>query len=74
VSVATLKLIVAKAMRMLSFDRSVHKMLIIDEAHVFGSTVDGLRFLQRVIRMGRYMNITVVLASSCSATWPSSAS
>jgi hypothetical protein len=63
VSVATLKLIVAKAMRMLSVDRSVHKMLIIDEAHVFGSTVDGLRFLQRVIRMGRYMNITVVLAS-----------
>jgi hypothetical protein len=63
ISVATLKLIAAYAMRLISGERSVHKMLVLDEAHVLTATADGRRFLERLIRMGRSMNITVVLAS-----------
>jgi len=62
-SVETLKLIAAYAMRLVSGERSVHKMLVLDEAHVLTATSDGRRFLERLIRMGRSMNITVVLAS-----------
>jgi hypothetical protein len=62
ISVATMKLITAYAMRLLS-DRSIHGVLSLDEAHVFTATSDGRRFLERLIRMGRSMNITVVLAS-----------
>jgi hypothetical protein len=62
--VETFKLVIAKAMSLLAgADRSVHKLLVIDEAHVLTATDDGRRFLQQVIRMGRYMNITVVLAT-----------
>jgi hypothetical protein len=61
-SVATLKLITAFAMRLIS-DRGVHGVLGLDEAHVFTTTADGRRFLERIIRMGRSMNITVLLAS-----------
>jgi hypothetical protein len=57
-----MKLITAYAMRLLS-DRSMHKCSSLDEAHVFTATSDGRRFLERLIRMGRSMNITVVLAS-----------
>lgn len=63
ISVATLKLIAAYAMRLVSRDISVHKVLVLDEAHVLTGTSDGRRFLERLIRMGRSMNITVVLAS-----------
>jgi hypothetical protein len=64
VSVATFKLVIARAMSLLSDgDRTVHKLLVIDEAHVLTTTSDGRRFLEMVIRMGRYANITVVLAS-----------
>jgi DNA helicase HerA-like ATPase len=38
-------------------------MLVLDEAHVLTGTADGRRFLERLIRMGRSMNITIVLAS-----------
>jgi hypothetical protein len=63
VSVATLKLILALAMRLVSGDRSVHKMIIFDEAHIFTQTADGLRFLARLIRMLRSMNVTMVMLS-----------
>jgi hypothetical protein len=64
ISVATLKLIVAYAMRKLSTGaRNVHKVLVLDEAHVLTTTSDGRRFLERLIRMGRSMNITVMLSS-----------
>lgn len=63
ISVATLKLIAAYAMRLVSRDVSVHKVLMLDEAHALTGTSDGRRFLERLIRMGRSMNITVVLAS-----------
>jgi hypothetical protein len=62
-SVATLKLIAAYAMRLVSGDVSTHKMLLLDEAHALTGTADGRRFLERLIRMGRSMNVTVVLAT-----------
>jgi hypothetical protein len=62
ISVATMKLITADAMRQLS-DRAMPAVLSLDEAHVFTATSDGRRFLERLIRMGRSMNITVILAS-----------
>lgn len=63
VGVATLKLIIALAMRLVSGDRSVHKVLMLDEAHVLADTSEGRRFLSRLIRMSRSMNVTVVLLS-----------
>lgn len=61
ISVATFKLIVAYAMRLVSGDRSVHKVLMLDEVHAFTETNDGQRFLKRVLRMARSMNVTVIL-------------
>lgn len=61
ISVATFKLIVAYAMRLLSSDVSVHKVLMLDEVHAFSDTSDGLRFLSRILRMARSMNVTVLM-------------
>jgi DNA helicase HerA-like ATPase len=59
--VATFKLIVAYAMRLISGDVSTHKVLMLDEVHAFSDTADGQRFLSRVLRMARSMNVTVIL-------------
>lgn len=61
ISVATFKLIVAYAMRLISGDVSTHKVLELDEVHAFSDTADGQRFLSRVLRMARSMNVTVLL-------------
>jgi hypothetical protein len=61
ISVATFKLIVAYAMRLMSGDASTHKVLMLDEVHAFSDTADGQRFLSRVLRMARSMNVTVLL-------------
>jgi hypothetical protein len=61
ISVATFKLIVAYAMRMVSQDQSTHKVLMLDEVHAFSDTADGQRFLSRILRMARSMNVTVLL-------------
>jgi hypothetical protein len=61
ISVATFKLIVAYSMRLLSGDVSTHKILMLDEVHAFSDTADGQRFLSRVLRMARSMNVTVLL-------------
>jgi hypothetical protein len=63
ISVATFKLIVAYAMRLVSGDVSTHKVLMLDEVHAFSDTADGQRFLSRVLRMARSMNVTVLLLS-----------
>lgn len=63
ISVATFKLIVAYAMRLVSGDPSTHKVLMLDEVHAFSDTADGQRFLSRVLRMARSMNVTVLLLS-----------
>jgi AAA-like domain len=61
ISVATFKLIVAYAMRLVSGERAQHKVLMLDEVHAFSDTADGQRFLSRLLRMARSMNVTVIL-------------
>jgi DNA helicase HerA-like ATPase len=62
-SAATLKLIVGFAMRLVQGNRSVHKLVHFDEAHVLLGTGDGRRFLDRINRMGRSENITLLLST-----------
>ena len=62
-SVATMKLLVGYAMRLVQGDRSVHKVLHFDEAHVLLGAGDGRRLLDRVNRMGRAMNATLILST-----------
>jgi hypothetical protein len=63
ISVSTLKLIVCLALSLVSGDPSVHKLLLLDEAHSLAETADGRRFLARVLRMTRSMNVTMLLLS-----------
>jgi hypothetical protein len=62
-AVATLRLIVTYAMRLVSNDASRHKVLCLDEAHILAGTDDGGRFLQRLTRMTRSMNVTMLALS-----------
>ena len=61
-SVATTKLITARSMQILS-DPAVPGFLSLDEVHSWTNTSDGLRFLERIIRMSRSMNVTVALST-----------
>lgn len=63
VSVATLSLVAALALRMVSGDRSRHKVLILDEAWFLLGSVQGRALLNRVIRLGRAFNATVLVAT-----------
>ena len=63
VSVATLSLVAALALRMVSGDRSRHKVLILDEAWFLLGSVQGRSLLNRVIRLGRAFNATVLVAT-----------
>ena len=62
-SVATMKLLVGYAMRLVAGDRSVHKVLHFDEAHVLLGSRDSRRLLDRVNRMGRAMNASLLLST-----------
>jgi hypothetical protein len=62
-SVATLKLLVAYAMRRITEDRSRHKVIAFDEAHFLLDSSAGRRLIDRLNRMGRSMNATLLLAS-----------
>lgn len=63
VSVATLSLVAALALRMVSGDRSRHKLLILDEAWFLLGSPQGRALLNRVIRLGRAFNATVLVAT-----------
>jgi AAA domain-containing protein len=62
-SVATLKLIAAYAMRLVSGDRSVHKVVLFDEAWFLLASRDGRRLIDRLNRLGRAENATLILAT-----------
>jgi hypothetical protein len=62
-SVATLKLVAAYAMRLVSGDRSVHKLVLFDEAWFLLGSRDGQRLIQQLNRLGRTENATLVLAT-----------
>jgi hypothetical protein len=63
VSVATLSLVAAQALRLVSGNRNRHKIVLLDEAWFFLSSVQGRALLNRVIRLGRAFNATVLVAT-----------
>jgi hypothetical protein len=63
VSVATLSLVAALALRLVSGNRQRHKIVLLDEAWFFLSSVQGRSLLNRVIRLGRAFNATVLVAT-----------
>lgn len=63
VSTATLGLLAAYVLRLISSDRSTHKVVLLDEAHFFLATRQGRSVVARLVRMGRACNATVLLAT-----------
>ena len=63
VSVATLSLVAAKALRLVSTNRSRHKIVLLDEAWFLLASTQGRLLLNRLVRLGRSMNATILLAT-----------
>lgn len=63
VSVATLSLVAALALRLVSGDRSRHKVIVLDEAWFLLSSTQGRSLINRLVRLGRAFNATIVLAT-----------
>ena len=61
--VATLKLIAAYALRLVAGDRSVHKVVLFDEAWFLLASRDGRRLIDRLNRLGHTENATLILAT-----------
>ena len=63
VSVATLSLVAAKALRLVSTNRNRHKVVLLDEAWFLLASTQGRILLNRLVRLGRSMNTTILLAT-----------
>lgn len=63
ISVASLSLVAALALRLVAGDRSRHKVLLLDEAWFLLASTQGRVLLNRLVRLGRSLNATVLLAS-----------
>lgn len=63
VSVATLALVAALALRLVSGDRSRHKLVLLDEAWFLLASAQGRTVVNRLVRLARAFNATVLLAS-----------
>ena len=63
VSVATLSLVAALALRLVSGERSRHKVVLLDEAWFLLASTQGRTLLNRLVRLGRSQNATILLAS-----------
>ncbi|MGH3993523.1 MAG: ATP-binding protein, partial [Pseudonocardiaceae bacterium] len=61
ISVATLSLVAAKALRLVSGDRSRHKLVVLDEAWFLLASTQGRALVNRFVRLGRALNVTVLL-------------
>jgi hypothetical protein len=61
ISVATLSLAAAKAMQIVTVDRTRHKLVILDESWFLLSTAQGMAFLDRLVRFVRAFNATILL-------------
>jgi AAA-like domain len=61
ISVATLSLAAAKAMQIITVDRTRHKLVVLDESWFFLSTAQGMAFLDRLVRFVRAFNATILL-------------
>jgi DNA helicase HerA-like ATPase len=63
VSVATLALVAAKALRLVSSNRQRHKIVLLDEAWFLLASTQGRLLLNRLMRLARSMNVTILLAT-----------
>lgn len=63
VSVATLSLVAAYALRLVSRDRTRHKVVLLDEAWFLLASTQGRSLVNRLVRLGRAFNATVLLAT-----------
>jgi hypothetical protein len=63
VSVATLSLVAALALRLVAGERSRHKVVLLDEAWFLLASTQGRALLNRLVRLGRAYNATVLLAT-----------
>ncbi len=63
ISAATLSLLAAYVIRLISADRHMHKLVLLDEAHSFLATRQGRAVVSRLVKMGRACNTTVLLAT-----------
>jgi len=63
VSVATLSLVAAYALRLVSGDRTRHKVVLLDEAWFLLTSTQGRSLVNRLVRLGRAYNATVLLAT-----------
>lgn len=61
ISVATLSLVAADALRLVSGDRSRHKLVVLDEAWFLLASTQGRALVNRFVRLGRALNVTVLL-------------
>ncbi len=63
VSVATLSLVAALCLRLVSSNRQRHKIVLLDEAWFLLASTQGRLLLNRLVRLGRAMNATILLAT-----------
>jgi len=63
ISVATLALVAALALKLISGDRSRHKLVVLDEAWALFASSQGRALLNRLVRLGRAFNATILLVS-----------
>ncbi|MBS1886102.1 MAG: ATP-binding protein [Actinobacteria bacterium] len=63
ISVATLALVAALTLKLISGDRSRHKVVILDEAWAFFASSQGRALLNRVVRLCRSFNATILLVT-----------
>jgi hypothetical protein len=63
VSVATLALVAALALRLVSQERARHKVVLLDEAWFLLTTSQGRGLVNRLVRLARAYNATVLLAT-----------
>jgi hypothetical protein len=61
ISVATLALVAALALRLVAEDRSRHKVVVLDEAWFLLASIQGRAVVNRLVRLGRALNVTVLL-------------
>ena len=67
VSVATLTLIAAYVLRLISADRSRHKIVLLDEGWFLLASPQGRAIIDRLVRLGRALNATVLISTQRTA-------
>jgi AAA-like domain len=63
VSVATLSLVAAYALQLISHDRSRHKVVGLDEIWFLLASTQGRQIINRLVRLGRAFNATLLLGT-----------